>query len=739
MGRSVAGVDIDNCRDPHTGEISALAQALITILPGAYVEVSVSGTGIHIWFSYSGEMPAHACTVKDAAGKREFYHAGHYFAIGIPYEALGFINGTVTTDLTVMLPALENLYFPYKAPITAGDDEGPEAGWKLTGDDDELLRRFLAEGSKDPNVAFGNEGQVEVKVTNRQLWEADDAALSRKWPEADRKDGFTYERNKADFALSGKLNFYTGNDFERTLRIMMRDDCGLKRPKWDRVDYLPVRTIPNSRSEKVYNEDRNKTPLTSLTPVAATIAGGPKLLLSPTDRALLNVGTQHSIALIFAQRLEGKMLYDHTRGAWLEWDDTRWKVDRTRGVYNAIREICAEKNEQHKASMASASFCEGVEKHLKNDPKFARTSDQFDRDNYLLNTPAGTIDLRTGERRAHNPADLLTLCTSVAPSPEGGEEFNRFLSGITLGDVSLCNFHQVSLGACLSGAIELHYLTFWIGNGRNGKNTLGDLIQDAMGDYAKKIPASTLMSKSFESHPTEVANLKGVRLATSSEVNDGDHWDEARINEVTGDATLSGRVMRGDFFVFKRTHKHLIYGNYSPQLRSVSDGIRSRIKIVPFKASFVGHEDTDLPARLRQNLGYVMAWLIDGHRKWLENAKKLPACAAVEAESAQYFEQQATPALWLQERCELVPADGRSTPQLPRVSDLYRDYREWKERRGELPVSQKRWTDAAMRGFEKAHSNAGWHLRGLTLRPRVEGMPFGTGVPFPPPSKTVVQ
>jgi putative DNA primase/helicase len=321
----------------------------------------------------------------------------------------------------------------------------------------------------------------------------------------------------------------------------------------------------------------------------------------------------------------------------------------------------------------------------------------------------------------------------------GGEEFNGFLSGITQGDVSLCNFHQVSLGACLSGAIELHYLTFWIGNGRNGKNTLGDLIEDAMGDYAKKIPASTLMSKSFESHPTEVANLKGVRLATSSEVNDGDHWDEARINEVTGDATLSGRVMRGDFFEFKRTHKHLIYGNYSPQLRSVSDGIRSRIKIVPFKASFVGREDTDLPARLRHNLGYVMAWLIDGHRKWLENGKKLPACAAVEAESAQYFEQQATPALWLQERCELVPADGRSTPQLPRVSDLYRDYREWKERRGELPVSQKRWTDAAMRGFEKAHSNAGWHLRGVTLRPRVDGMPFCTGVPFPPPSKTVVQ
>jgi putative DNA primase/helicase len=327
---------------------------------------------------------------------------------------------------------------------------------------------------------------------------------------------------------------------------------------------------------------------------------------------------------------------------------------------------------------------------------------------------------------------MLTLCTGAAPSSNGGEEFRKFLGEITQGDAGLSEFLKVSLGACLSGAIENHWMLFWIGNGRNGKNTLGDLVQDAMGDYAKKVPASTLMAKSFESHPTEIANLQGVRLATSSEVNDNAHWDEARINEITGDARLTGRFMRCDHIEFERTHKHLIYGNYKPQLRSVSDGIRSRIRVVPFNASFKGREDADLPSRLRENLGYVLSWLIEGHRQWIANNKHLPICATVEAESAQYFEGQTTPQLWLNERCDSLTLDDRPTEHLPKVNDLYRDYKAWKETRGEKAVSQARWAEAAMRKFEKVRSNRGQHYRGLRLLPQTDGFPF-TGVPYPPP------
>lgn len=265
-------------------------------------------------------------------------------------------------------------------------------------------------------------------------------------------------------------------------------------------------------------------------------------------------------------------------------------------------------------------------------------------------------------------------------------------------------------------------MLFWIGQGRNGKNTLGDLVQDAMGDYARKVPTSTLMAKMHEGHPTEIANLQGIRLALSSEINDGEHWNEARINEVTGDATLSARFMRGDLFTFQRTHKHLIYGNHRPQLRTVGDAIKSRIKIVPFKASFLGREDADLPRRLRENLGYVLAWLIEGHGKWLAAGKRLPSCEAVEAESADYFAAQSTVDMWLAERVQILAPDDRNVLALPKGGDLYSDYAGWKRGRGENPVSMTRWAES-LRGFEKVKSS-GVRYRGLLLIPQFGAVPF---------------
>lgn len=265
---------------------------------------------------------------------------------------------------------------------------------------------------------------------------------------------------------------------------------------------------------------------------------------------------------------------------------------------------------------------------------------------------------------------------------------------------------------------------FWIGAGRNGKNTLGDLVQDAMGDYAKKIPSSTLMAKKYEPHPTEIANLKGVRLATSSEINEGEHWDEGRINEVTGDKKLSGRFMHCDLFEFDRRHKHLIYGNHRPQLRSVTKGIANRIKIVPFNASFEGREDPDLPQRLRINLGYVLNWLIEGHSEWLKAGKKLPPCQAVEAATTDYYESQSTVKMWLDECAEIVKPDERPTSQCHTSNDLYSNYSNWKKARGETPFSQMRWSEQ-MRQFPKERSN-GIRYRGLKLIPQLARMPFSS-------------
>lgn len=442
---------------------------------------------------------------------------------------------------------------------------------------------------------------------------------------------------------------------------------------------------------------------------------GDDIHIAPDD-LLLTQGTptQDQIATVFEHTFKGKFLFDHTGSKWLEWNGHRWAEDPTCRVFDLIRKIARQRNPSGKASAASANFVAGVEKMARHSKVFSAVIAEFDQDNWLLNTPDGVIDLRDNSIRASMPEDRLTKITSVGPSVHGGHRFLKFMNEITCGDQELIRFHQVSLGACLSGARGGHWMLFWIGGGRNGKNTLGDLFDYILGSYSSKIPASTLMAKHFEGHPTEIAQLQGLRLATSSEVNEGDFWHESRINELTGDATAKARFMRGDFFEFELTHKHLIYGNHRPQIRSATDALKSRIKLVPFKASFVGKEQADLPDQLRREAAFVLEWLLEGHAAWLALGKKLPACNAVDAESADYFASQSTIDAWILERTE--PSISGVASRWPLITDLYKDFVEWKKSRGEVPPAQVRFSEALKVRHEVKRAN-GMRVGGIKLLP----------------------
>jgi putative DNA primase/helicase len=691
-----------------------LAGKLRAALPQACAEISVSLEGLHQWGRYSGPEPEHA-KVKIVEGiKTEIFTSGKWFALGDQSTAVGDAGADCTVELSQVIAT----YFPPETDAKMTWSSGHELGWELP-DDDELIRRALS--FNNAAAAFGD------KASFSALWNGDATALGRAWPSAGRP----YDASSADMALASKLAWLTGNDCPRIELLLWKS--GLVREKWEtHKNYLCGFTIPKAlvKDGEFYDPKyAERSPATAAAPgaayaPAATVADMAAIVAANPNKdeavqLMMQLGTQDSIASAFAMLYAGKLKFDHSRKKWHIWDGTRWREDDKKRAFDLVVNLCREKNREGKSSMGSASFAHGVEDIASTRTTLAVSGSEWDRDNYLLNTPAGTYDLRTCQIKAHDPEDMITKCTGAsAGTVSDGAAFRKFMMEITDGDNELIRFLQVSLGAVLSGAIESHWMQFWTGVGRNGKNTLGELVQDVMGDYAKKIQASTLMSKKFQSHSEEIADLHGFRLAISSELNDGEHWDEARINEVTGDGTLSARHMYGSRFQFKRTHKHVVYANYKPQLRSVSDGIRSRIKLVPFKVSFLGREDADLPARLRGDVGYVLQWLIEGHQQWLEAGKKLPACTAVDAETSEYFENQSTPQLWLKERCE----NRHDIPelQLPTIMELYRDYKDWATARGELPLSKKRWEGQWVKPSQKVETRRGCSVKGLRLK-----LPFG--------------
>jgi P4 family phage/plasmid primase-like protien len=224
------------------------------------------------------------------------------------------------------------------------------------------------------------------------------------------------------------------------------------------------------------------------------------------------------------------------------------------------------------------------------------------------------------------------------------------------------------------------------------------------------------MAKKHESHPSELTGLFKVKLVLSSEIEEGSYWNEQRLKELTGDENITARYMRQDSFTFQKTHKHLILGNHRPQIKTIDQAIKSRVLLVPFDVSFAGREDRDLPEKLKAESGFVLHWLMQGHSEWLANGKKLPACDAVTKATQEYFSAQSTIEMWIDENCDLIGDDGRSKKEWPKASALFFDYQEWKRSRGEMPVTQTRFSEAMRNKCEKVFVSGVLHYVGIVLQ-----------------------
>ena len=227
-------LDLDACALPdRTGWLPHVDEVL-ECLPGAAIEISQSGTGLHV--IAKGKAPPHRTRCRDIHA--ELYTADRFCA----FSRYGW-KGNSQVDLTPGLNTIVERWFPPPPPAAAPLPDMAPTGEAIQ-DDEELIRQ--AKGSLSLAATFGD------SVSFSQLWDADAEALGRKWP----SPGRAYDASAADAALAQHLAYWTGRDAHRIQRLMRRSK--LAREKWDkRADYLQ-RTIAAAcaRQENV-REARN--------------------------------------------------------------------------------------------------------------------------------------------------------------------------------------------------------------------------------------------------------------------------------------------------------------------------------------------------------------------------------------------------------------------------------------------------------------------------------------------------
>jgi putative DNA primase/helicase len=413
-----------------------------------------------------------------------------------------------------------------------------------------------------------------------------------------------------------------------------------------------------------------------------------------------------ALACQFVLRSADTFRFVNPWGRWMLWVDTHWKEDRTLKAYDSVRSLCAEtarmlavdlnvaagSRERGAAMIASAQKVAAVERLARADRLLALDVDAWDADPWLLNTPEGTIDLRTGLMRAHRSGDYITKVTAVAP---GGDcpLWRESLETWTGGDVELVAFLRRFIGYALTGDIREHALAFFYGSGANGKSSFLNPIQELLGDYCTVAAMETFVESKSDRHPADLAMLNGARLVIAQETEEGRRWAEARIKSLTSGDPVTARFMRRDFFTFRPTFKLLFAGNHRPGLRNVSEAMRRRINLVPFRVTIPEEKrDPLLLQKLRQEWPGILAWAIEGCMEWQRIGLAPPE--SVRAATADYLSDEDVLALWIEEAIE-GDAGG-----FVRVADLHGSYKTWAQRFDERFQGLKRFSQVLEdRGF----------------------------------------
>jgi len=194
-----------------------------------------------------------------------------------------------------------------------------------------------------------------------------------------------------------------------------------------------------------------------------------------------------------------------------------------------------------------------------------------------------------------------------------------------------------------------------------------------------------------------------------NETSQGSRFDEAKLKDLTGGDSLTGRFLHHEFFDFPPTHKLAIRGNHKPVINGTDEGIWRRLRLVPFGVTIPESErDRGLILKLRQELPGILRWAVAGCMEW-RRVGLLPPAVVAEAVST-YRAESDTLGRFIEEQCEV-----QKLAQV-KSSALFSEYQKFCEHGGERWLASKDLpAEMQRRGFEWKRTNAGCLYYGLKL------------------------
>ena len=341
----------------------------------------------------------------------------------------------------------------------------------------------------------------------------------------------------------------------------------------------------------------------------------------------------------------------------------------------------------------------------------------LDADEFLLNLPSGTCDLRTGAVREHNAQDYITKQTAVDPSGDGMDVWEDALQTFFQGDADLIRYVQEIVGLAAIGKVYIEALVIAYGEGRNGKSTFWNTIARVLGTYSGNMSADTLTVGCKRNVKPELAEAKGKRMIIAAELEEGMRLNTSNVKQLCSTDEIYAEKKYKAPFSYVPTHTLVLYTNHLPRVGAIDQGTWRRLIVIPFNAKIEGKADIKNYSDFlfKTAGGAVLSWIIEGAKRVIASDYKIVQPKVVQDAIQKYKENNDWLAHFLDDCCE-VGDDFEA-----KSGEFYNAYRSYCLQMGEYTRSTTDFYSALeSTGVVRKRTRTGVIIYGLKLKSEFE-------------------
>ena len=341
----------------------------------------------------------------------------------------------------------------------------------------------------------------------------------------------------------------------------------------------------------------------------------------------------------------------------------------------------------------------------------------LDADEFLLNLPSGTCDLRTGAVREHNAQDYITKQTAVDPSGDGMDVWEDALQTFFQGDTDLIRYVQEIVGLAAIGKVYIEALVIAYGEGRNGKSTFWNTIARVLGTYSGNMSADTLTVGCKRNVKPELAEAKGKRMIIAAELEEGMRLNTSNVKQLCSTDEIYAEKKYKAPFSYVPTHTLVLYTNHLPRVGAIDQGTWRRLIVIPFNAKIEGKADIKNYADFLFKMagGAVLQWIIEGAKRVIASDYKIAQPRVVQDAIQKYKENNDWLSHFLEDCCEM--GDDFEA----KSGEFYNAYRSYCLQMGEYTRSTTDFYSALeSTGVVRKRTRTGVIIYGLKLKSEFE-------------------